>query len=63
MVRKVKKSWWTESRVERLLMWSKRYQSKRDRMQRIAKHLNTSTSAVYHKLGRMGKLSAPWTKK
>ncbi|HUS49901.1 MAG TPA: hypothetical protein VMZ91_07030 [Candidatus Paceibacterota bacterium] len=58
------KQWWTEERTERLLKWHHHYSQNADpnALKKISGRMQKSRSSIYHKLGRLGVLSARWSK-
>ena len=61
--KKTVKSFWTEKKVASLLTWFEKMKGKEKAYDKIAAKIGTTRSAVYKKLGRIGKIDAPWTKK
>ena len=57
-----RKSFWTANRIQRLVMWHDRYMQKGSKniYTDVAKHLNCTKSAAYHKLGHLGRVQANW---
>jgi len=63
MAKKARKTYWTPSRVSRLVMWHKRLNGQENEFKKIASHFSDTTkSAIYKKLGRLGHLNANWAK-
>ena len=55
-------SFWTEKKVARLTDMHQKMSSKPGAYVKIATKLGTTRAAVYNKLGRMGLLTANWSK-
>jgi len=64
MAKKEARTYWTEARVERLIMWYDRLRGQKGEYAKIASHFSgKSKNSIYKKLGRQGVLGARWSRK